>query len=162
VSVIPVGPITPATIYIYNIKSKNSSLDEIKQHLGELWLPTSMPQDYIFLLGGGLYSNDEWILMLEYQSGTGSQLLITEHPEIGPLQVGSLPLGTIEQITINNQPAFLDLSTIGTGVSSSPILKSMLLLDFSRGNLEIRIGVIPADSFTGEELIAIAESLVKY
>ena len=162
VSVIPVVPTAPAAIYIYNIKSKNSSLDEIKQHLGELWLPTFLPLGYTFYFGAAYYSQEIWSLELGFQTETGSQLLVEETPGVETMQVSSFPFGTVEQVTVNNQTAYLVNYTYAFGNGTSTVFKTALMLLFNQGSLAIRLAVTPADSLAEEQLIKIAESLVEY
>jgi predicted transglutaminase-like cysteine proteinase len=157
VSIVPVVP--PPAIISPGYSDLTFNLDEAKQHLGELWLPAYVPQGYILAYRFAYSMSDKWHLTLMYHSGNGSQLYISEIIATpGLREVG----GNFEQITLNNQPAYLGLVAFASGTGSSMSVQSMLLLDFIQGGLEINIGGAAADSSMREELIKIAESLEEY
>jgi predicted transglutaminase-like cysteine proteinase len=159
VSIIPVVP-TLGLISISDINSHNQSLDEAKRRLGELWLPTYIPQDYIFTVGFG----DSNYLSLTYQAGAERRLNVSETNAMGVADISAFQPGTFEQTTINNQPAYFGILTysVGTSTSSTTTTMSMLVFGFIQGGLEIHLTVTPTDSLTHEELIKIAESFVEY
>lgn len=161
VSIVPVKTL-PKLIYISDVNAKNQDLDAAKQRLGELWLPTYMPKDYIFTDGYTYSSPGRCSLMLTYLAGIERQLIIGETNAIAALDTALFQAGTVQQITINNQPATFGIITYHTGTDSSSTVISALVLDFIQGNLGIRFIVTPTDSLTHEELIKIAESFVKY
>jgi predicted transglutaminase-like cysteine proteinase len=156
--IIPVLP-NFEPIFISDISSHNKSLDDVKQRLGELWLPRDIPQGYYFAHGAASHYdggplNSGWGLVFTYLSEPNNQLMVLETE----LQSGFFQPSGDEQIIINNQPAYLSLVPYDTSTSNS----SMLRLDFVQGGLHISLGGIPGSSFTAEELIKIAESFIAY
>ena len=160
VSIIPVVP-TLGLISISDINSHNQSLDEAKRRLGELWLPTYIPQDYIFTVGSISSFGDSNYLSLTYQAGVERQLNVSETNNLG-FDTGIFQPGTLEQSTINNHPAYFGVITYTLRTGSSSIIMNMLVLDFIQDSLVIKLSVTPTDLLTHEELVKIAESFVEY
>ena len=162
-SIVPVMP-NLGPISISAVDSHNQSLDDAKQRLGELWLPTYLPQDYVFTAGTVNSFPDMCSLHLTYQAGTGRQLTMSETNAVGVADISVFQPGTFEQTTINNQPAYFGILTysVGTSTSSTTTTMSMLVFGFIQGGLEIHLTVTPTDSLTHEELIKIAESMTEY
>jgi predicted transglutaminase-like cysteine proteinase len=160
-SIVPVIP-SLDPVFISDITSHNKGLDEAKQRLGELWLPTYLPQDYIFD-GGDVYNFSGYCsLTLSFQAGSDRHLGISETNEIGTFDKGLFQPGTYEQTIINNQPAYFGVYTFSTGTGASKTVISGLIFGFIQGNLQVRVTVSPPDSLTHEELIKVAESFTAY
>jgi hypothetical protein len=147
----------PVPIFISNIDSQNSSLDEAKKYLGELWLPTYVPHDYLFT--AGIFYSSNGVLGLLYKMGTDRAVMVSEINNIQGLIESKFKPGTVQQVTVNSKPALLGVIVATTSYGTET---SALVVDFLQGSLEIMISVTPADSLSGEELIKVAESLVEY
>jgi predicted transglutaminase-like cysteine proteinase len=160
VSIVPVVPVL-GLLAIADINSHNQTLDEAKRRLGELWLPTYIPQDYIFTVGSISSFGDSNYLSLTYQAGVERQLNVSETNNLG-FDTGIFQPGTLEQSTINNHPAYFGVITYTLRTGSSSIIMNMLVLDFIQDSLVIKLSVTPTDLLTHEELVKIAESFVEY
>jgi predicted transglutaminase-like cysteine proteinase len=160
-SIVPVIPNLDA-IYISDIASHNKDLDTAKQRLGELWLPTYLPQDYVFDSGMLYIYSGWWSFSLGYLAGLDRIIDISETNQIGTFDVDLFQPGTYEQTIINNQPAYFGVFTFSTGTGASKTVISGLIFGFIQGNLQVRVTVSPPDSLTHEELIKIAESFTAY
>jgi hypothetical protein len=149
-------------VKITSINPHDTGLDEAKLRLGEVWLPTYLPQGYVFSGGSISSTNDYHHLSLLYNAGAERALSLTESNNIGVSDIGPLDPATYEQIIINNKPAYFGVFTYTLKIGSSSTTISELVLSFIQGNLEIRLIPDPADSLSHEELIKIAESMTEY
>jgi predicted transglutaminase-like cysteine proteinase len=160
VNIVPV-PSAPHPISITDAHGKELTLDEVKQLIGALLLPTYLPPNYFYIIGAAGADDvihDEYVLYLQYKGGAENQLIILEST-VGELQSGLFQaVPVVEQIQINGYPALLGFITIpsyGTNVN-------YLGINFVQNDLEITIESTPADSLTREELIKIASSMTAY
>jgi predicted transglutaminase-like cysteine proteinase len=166
VPTVSIAAVKPALepISISSVVSHNQSLDETKRRLGELWLPAYLPADYVFMVGRTDSFSGLSTLDLVYQFGTERNLSIIESNGTAELPQSIFQAGTLNYLTINNQPAYsvIIALTYRTTTSSQPVTMKILVLGFYQGQLQVRLMAMPSDSLTIEELIKIAESLVEY